>query len=97
MEWLKNNYEKAILSIASLALLVSCALIIARVLSFSEQFTGRNSPKPPDNAIKSLPTDALAAASKKLKSPQNWMGHDGVRAVRVRKFTLSRPLNGFLA
>jgi hypothetical protein len=77
MEWLKDNYEKAILTIAGIALLVSCALIIARALSSSEQFTGRSSPKPPDNAIKPLPTDTLAAASKKRKSPQNWIGHDG--------------------
>jgi hypothetical protein len=77
MEWLKENYEKAILTIAGIALLVSCALIISRALSSSEQFTGRSSPKPPSNAIKPLPTDALTTASKKLKLPQNWIGHDG--------------------
>ena len=77
MEWLKNNYEKASLNVAGIALLVSCALIIARAISFSEQFIGRNSPKPPDNAIMPLPANALVAASKKLKSPQNWTGHDG--------------------
>jgi hypothetical protein len=76
MEWLKDNYEKASLNVAGIALLVSCALIIARAISFSEQFIGRNSPKPPDNAIMPLPADALVAASKKLKSPQNWTGHD---------------------
>jgi len=77
MDWLKNNYDKAILTLACLALLACCGLIIGHARSFSDQFTGRNSPKPPDNAIKALPTNALTAASEKVKSPQNWLGHDG--------------------
>jgi hypothetical protein len=77
MEWLKNNYEKASLNVAGVALLISCAWIITRALSFSQQLTGRDSSKPPDNAIKALPADALATASKMLKSPQNWIGHEG--------------------
>ena len=77
MDWLRKNFDKAILMIASIALLACCGLIISSVLSFPDHFTGRNSPKPPDNAIKPLLTGALTAASEKLKSPQNWLGHDG--------------------
>lgn len=77
MDWLKNNYDKAILAVASLALLACCALIISRAQSFSERFAGRDSSQPPDNTIKALPTDALRSALDKVTSPQNWLGHDG--------------------
>jgi hypothetical protein len=77
MDWLRKNFDKAILMIAGIALLACCGLIINSVLFFPDHFTGRNSPKPPDNAIKPLPTGALAAAAERIKSPQNWLGHDG--------------------
>ena len=77
MDWLRKNFDKAILMIAGIALLACCGLIIISVRSFPDLFASRNSPKPPDNAIKPLPTGALAAASEKIKSPQNWLGHDG--------------------
>ncbi len=77
MDWLRRNFDKAILMIAGIALLASCGLIINSVLSFPNHFTGRNGPKAPDNAIKTLPTGTLTAASEKVKSPQNWLGHDG--------------------
>jgi hypothetical protein len=77
MDWLRKNFDKAILMIAAVVLLACCGLIISSTLSFPDHFTGRNSPKPPDNAIKPLPTGALTAASEKVTSPQNWLGHDG--------------------
>lgn len=92
MDWLKHNYDKAILTAASLALLACCGLIITRAESFSEQFAGRNSSRPPDNTIKALPTDALKSALTKVTSPKNWLGHDG-------SLLVSRPyvlMNGAL-
>jgi hypothetical protein len=77
MDWLRKNFDKAILMIASIALLACCGLIINSVRSFPDFFSGRNSPRPPDSSIKPLPAGALAAASEKMKSPQNWLGHDG--------------------
>lgn len=77
MDWLKSNYDKTILAAAYIALLLCCALIISRARSFSEQFAGRDSPQPQDNTIKSLPTEGLRMALEKVKSPQNWRGHDG--------------------
>jgi len=77
MDWLRKNYDKAILTSACLLLLVCSALIIVRVQSFPERFAGRDSSQPIDNTIKALPTDAIKVAQNKVKSPQNWLGHDG--------------------
>jgi hypothetical protein len=77
MDWLKNNYDKTALTLASLALLACCGLIILRAQSFSDRFSGRDSSEPPNKTIKALPTEALQAALAKLKSPQTWLGHDG--------------------
>ncbi len=77
MDWLRNNYDKAILAVACLVLLACCGWIITRAQSFSERFADRDSSQPPDNTIKPLPTDALRSALAKVRSPQNWLGHDG--------------------
>jgi hypothetical protein len=76
MDWLRKNFDKAILLAAAITLLVCCGLIIRSALSFRDHFSERNSPKQ-DNAITPLPTATLAAASARLKSPQNWIGHEG--------------------
>jgi hypothetical protein len=77
MDWLRKNYDKAILTLACLALLACCGLIISHARSFPDRFAGRDSPRPPDTTIKALPTDALKEALEKVKSPRNWLGHDG--------------------
>jgi hypothetical protein len=77
MDWVRKNFDKAILIATALALLVCSGLIIGRAMAFRDQFAETNSPKPPDNAIKQLPMDALTVASAKLQSPPNWIGHEG--------------------
>jgi hypothetical protein len=77
MDWLSKNFDKAILVVAALVLLVCCTLIIGRAMAFRDQFAKTNNPKPPGSVIKPLPVDALTLASERLKSPQNWIGHEG--------------------
>ena len=77
MDWLRKNFDKAILIVTALVLLVCSGLIIGSAMAFRDQFAETNSPKPPDSAIKQLPMDALAVASARLQSPQNWIGHEG--------------------
>ena len=77
MDWLKQNYEKAILGVAALALLVCGVLVILSVQSFPEQFAGRDSSKPKDNNIKPYPTDVLVAAAATVGKPGTWANHDG--------------------
>ncbi len=77
MDWPRKNLDKTILIIAAVVLLACCGAIITSVLSFRDHFAGRDGPKPTDRAIKPLPLSALTAALEKLKSPPNWLGHDG--------------------
>ncbi len=77
MDWLRNNFEKAALIVAAVALLACCLLVISQVRAFPRHFVGQNSAKPADNTIKPLSIDALAAASEKVGSPQAWTGHEG--------------------
>src|SRR5690606_32376425 len=77
MEWLKKNYERALLAVTALVLLASGGLIIRNVQGFPEQFAGRNSSKPQDNTIKPYPTESLREAAARVKSPTPWTVHDG--------------------
>jgi len=77
MDWLKTNYEKAILGFAALALLVSGGLIIRVTRVFPEQFEGRDSAKPADHTIKPYPTKEKIEAAITVKNPKKWRVHDG--------------------
>ncbi len=58
MDWLKNNYERAILIAVAIILLACSGLVISTPLPSRTFFTGRNSPKPADNTIKPYPTES---------------------------------------
>lgn len=77
MDWLKKNYERAILILAIVILLVCAGLVINSVFSFPAQFADRNSNKKPDNTIKPYPTEVLTATGAKVDKPRNWGVHDG--------------------
>ena len=70
MDWLRKNFDKAILIVTALVLLVCCGLIISSAIAFPDQFAEPNSPKPPDNAIKPLPMEALTVAPQKVIAPE---------------------------
>lgn len=93
MEWLKINYEKAILGVAALALLVCGGLIIGSVQGFPEQFVGRDSSKPKDNNIKPYPVETIRSASAKVSKPQSWNVHDGSLFVS-RPYVLTKNASG---
>jgi hypothetical protein len=76
MDWVKQNYERAILAAAGLALLASSVLVFLRVQALPTNFEGRNSPKPPDHTIKPLPIEVLADAAKRVAAPARWETHD---------------------
>lgn len=77
MDWVKENYERALLGLAALALLACSVLVILRVQSFPELFEGRNSSKPQDNTIKPYPVENLTAAAGKVATPPVWKSYDG--------------------
>lgn len=77
MDWLKQNYERAILAVAILALIGSSAFIVLSSKDFPDTFSSRNSSKRPDNTIKPLPAEALQAAIQAVDKPKTWTSHDG--------------------
>jgi len=98
MDWLKRNYERAILGFVAIAALVCCGLIVSNVLSFSGQFAGRNSSKPHDNVIRPYPVDAITEVMAKIKVPRIWGVHDGSlfisRPYVLKDGVLIDPLEG---
>lgn len=81
MDWLKQNYEKAILGLAALALLVCGVLVYLNVQAFPDQFAGRDSTKAPDNKLKNYPTDVLVAAAATMAKPGSLENHEGTLIV----------------
>lgn len=77
MDWLKKNYERAILAVAILALIGSSVFIVLGSMDFPTAFATRNSSKRPDNTIKPLPIEALQTASQAVDKAKIWTSHDG--------------------
>lgn len=77
MDWLKQNYERAILAVAILALIGSSVFIVLGSQDFPNAFASRNSSKRADNTIKPLPIETLQTASQSVDKPKNWTSHDG--------------------
>lgn len=77
MDWLKKNYDRALLGVLVLVLLACAGLIVAKVQGFPEQFSNRNSAKAPSHAIPPFSTDALVAMAEAVKAPRTWKVHEG--------------------
>lgn len=75
MDWLKKNYDKAILGALALALLVCAALIFLSSSSFSQQF--ERQAVAPNNEVPAAPTQELLVISTVVSEPSKWMPHDG--------------------
>lgn len=77
MDWIKSNYERALLGLFAAVLLVCAGLVVWQATSFPGMFSNRKNAKAPDNTvtapnIKSI-TDAAALAS----NPVPWVVHEG--------------------
>ena len=77
MDWVKQNYERAFLGIAALALLICSVVVMLKVQAFPSSFDGKNSTKPKDLTIKTYPTEALTAAAGRVTDTPRWQDHDG--------------------
>lgn len=77
MDWVKQNYERALLGVAALALLACSVLVILQVQNFPSLFEGRDSTKPQDNKIKPYPTEALTVAAGQVAGGPRLNDHDG--------------------
>ena len=72
MTRVRENFEKIFLFLASLALLVSSAVLIQRALNFQKSFDGLRTRVSRNTTIKPVDTTALAEALKMAESPEIW-------------------------
>jgi hypothetical protein len=77
MDWVKQNYEKALLGVAAAVLVACSVLVVLKVQAFPELFAGRNSTKPQDNNIKALPVEGLTVAAGQVAKPKIIESHGG--------------------
>ena len=96
MDWIKENYERAVLGVAILALLACAALVFFKKQDFPLLFEGENSSKTPDATIRQMPVDSVAAASELIRKPRPWTSHAGSlfisRPYVLKDNTLVNPL-----
>jgi hypothetical protein len=77
MDWVKQNYERALLALAAVALLACSVLVILKAQAFPTLFEGRNSTKPQDNTIKPYPREALQTAASQVANPVVFSNPEG--------------------
>lgn len=77
MDLIKKHYDRVIIIVAALALILSAALVILNTQAFQEVFSNRNSPKPPDHSITPPPVDIIEIAREQISKPRTWQGHEG--------------------
>jgi len=98
MDWIKIHYDRALLGLMAVVLIV-CAIFAAwSAMHFSEAFAERNSSKPPDNTIVPSDLKSLETAASLAASPNTWSGHDGSlfvsRPYVLKDTLLVDPLEG---
>jgi len=93
MDWIKTNYERALLGLLTLALLASAGLAALQALSFPEKFAERNSPKRPDNTIAPPDLAAVDYATGIATSPRSFTAYDGSLFVS-RPYVLKKNPSG---
>jgi hypothetical protein len=84
MDWVKNNYEKFILALVSVLLLVFSAMLIMNARSFSNVFDGIRGQIVPNNKVPKVPTADLEQAHAYLEKPVSWGSHPGSLFVSER-------------
>jgi hypothetical protein len=77
MDWVKQNYERALLALAAVALLACSVLVILKVQAFPALFEGRNSSKKPDHEIKPYPVEELKVAAAQVARPAQFSSSEG--------------------
>lgn len=77
MDWIKSHYERVLLGLTAICLLICSVLIVLAAQEFPSRFSGMNSSKPADNSIKPLPVGSITTAINLVKDPKRWGAHDG--------------------
>lgn len=77
MDWLKKNFDRVLLAVLGLLVLVFAGILITNTLSFNDEFASRNSAKRPDNDVPQPATEAVKARTAALQKPAEWGAHSG--------------------
>ena len=77
MNWIKKNYERAILGAVAFALIACSGWLSYQALSFPEVFADRNSNKKPDNTVNPPDTKSVDDAAALAENPRSWSPHEG--------------------
>ncbi len=77
MNWIKKNYERALLGAFALALILCSAWLIMQASAFPESFAERNTNKKPDNTIVAPDVDSIQQAAANATDPRSWSPHEG--------------------
>jgi hypothetical protein len=98
MDWIKKNYERALLGLSSLVLIACAAWLSVQAHSFPESFSERNSPKKPNNTISPPDMKSVETAAALAANPGAWSPHEGSLFVSspyvVKEGKLFDPLEG---
>ncbi|SRR5581483_3569172 len=77
MDWIKKNYDQAILSLVALVLLAMSGLLFWDALNFSDTFASIRGEVPHNDKIPPLETTPIDNAQAALTKPPTWTGHPG--------------------
>jgi hypothetical protein len=77
MDWLKKNFDRALLAVLGLLVLAFAGLLISKTLSFNDEFDSRNSTRRPDNNVPQPGTAEVKERIAALQKPAEWGAHTG--------------------
>ena len=77
MDWIKTNYDRAVLVFFAVALLLCAGFVVWLAASFPGTFSDRKNTKAPNNTVSTFDVGAIAEASTLASSPRTLAAHDG--------------------
>ena len=93
MDWIKKNYDRFMLLLVAIALLVSSAGLIYTIKSYPDRFAPIQATVVPGVKVTSLETDALERAKASMQKPAEWNRRNSSLFVS-RKFVARHDANG---
>jgi hypothetical protein len=80
MDWIKKNYDQALLGLLAIALIGVSVLLFLNTQSFGEKFSDAMAAPSMNRKLPVLDTAVIESAKKKLEKPQTWSSsnHEGL-------------------